>query len=259
MTRKSLKVGLVAGALTLGMTWCSTHATRAQDNAGQQAGTQQDGNANQPARRGRGQGRGPGGGAARTPTDAVERMRTQVMALDLSDDQKTKLEAIFKESDVEARTLATEVASLQGRERAQKMMPFVQGMREKVNGVLTDEQKRTMRRHTATAMAKQQVERYRRATADLGLSDEQKTKVEALLVETEKKMIDAADARPVSGPGAPDGGAVGGGRGGPGGEIARDTLAKLNEILTPEQQTKLQETLRPARGQGGGAGRPPQN
>lgn len=257
MICKTWKVGLMAGALTLGMTWCDTNTARAQDNPGQQAGAQQDGNADRPPRRGRGA--GGGGGAARSPTDAVERMRTQVMALNLSDDQKNKLEAIFKESDEGARTLATEIASLQGRERAQKMSPFVQGMREKVNSVLTDEQKQTLRRNAATATAKQQIERYRRATADLGLSDDQKTKVDALLVETEKKMIDAAATAPVAGAGGDGGG--GGARGGPLAQITRDTRAKLNEILTPEQQTKLQETMRPARGQGGGrgAGRPPQN
>lgn len=255
MTPHTLKVGLIAGALMLGMTWCGISAARAQDNAGQQPGAQKEGDADQPARPGRGQRRGPGGGMARTPTDAVERMRTHVMALDLSDDQKTKLETIFRESDEEAKTLTPEVASLRGRERAEKMTTFVQRMREKVNGVLTEDQSQAMRRMLATATAKQQIERYRRATADLGLSDEQKTRVEALLVETEKKMIDAATGLGAGGAARPEGGA----RGGPLREITRDVRAQLNEILTPEQQTKLQETLRPARGQGRGAGRSPQN
>ena len=244
---------VLAGALALGMTatWAST--ARAQDQNGQQAAAQDQG-----AQGGRrGQGRGPGGpggpgGFARNPTQAVEQLQTQVKELNLSDEQKTKLEAIFKDANEQAKTLNAEVENLQGRERAQKLMPFQRDLREKVMGVLNDEQKQTLRKNTVTRMAKQMTERYRRATADLGLSDDQKTKVEAILADTEKKIVEAAPADgPLGGGVAAGGGGQGGARGGPFAEITRDTREKITALLTDEQKTKFQEA---ARGPGGGQG-----
>ena len=242
------QVGMMAGALALGTAWCGSaaHAQEARDNdAGQQAAAQQDGD--QQNRRGRGQGRGQGGGGqlARNPAEAVEQMRTQVMELQLTDEQKTKLQAVFKDSEQKAKTLATEVEGLQGRERFEKMRPFMAELREDVNGVLTDEQRQTLERNQATRQARQMTDRYRRALADLGLSDEQKPKVEAVLADAEKRMIEARAQ-------AGAGGQGGGGRGGPMGQVMQDTRDKINEILTDEQEQKLQETMRQGRGQGGG-------
>ena len=248
---KKWQVGLLAGALTLGLAWCGTSAANAPENA-QEAGAQQDGN--QQSRRGRGQGRGAGGpAAARNPTEVVEQMKTQVMELKLTDEQKPKLEAIFKESSEQAKTLATEVEGLQGRERNQKMMGFRRDMREKVNAALTEEQRQTLRRNQATQDAKQMTDRYRRTLGELNLSDDQKTKVEAVLADGEKKMADAAAQG-----GPAEGGTAGpGGRRGGGGltrEIANDTRGKIVEILTPEQKTKFEEAMPQGRGQGGGGG-----
>ena len=127
-------------------------------------------------------------------------------------------------------------------------------LREKVTGVLTDEQKQTLRKNTVSRMAKQMTERYRRATADLGLSDDQKTKVDAVLADAEKKIVDAApaDGPPGGGAAGPNGGGAGGGRGGPFAEIGRDTREKVSALLTDEQKPKFEEAMRPRGGQGGG-------
>jgi hypothetical protein len=233
------QVGLLAGALALGSAWCTTTA-QAQD--AQNAGAQQDGQ----GRRGRGQGGGAGGGLG-NPVQAVERQQTAVMALDLKEDQKTKLQAIFKDAGEQAKTLQTEVESLQGRERMEKLQPFNRDLREKVQAVLTDEQKQTLRKNQATQQAKQMTDRYRRTLGELGLSDDQKTKVEAVLTESEKKMTEAAAQATADG----QGGGQGGGRGGPFGEINRDTREKITALLTDEQKTKFEEANR-GRGQGGG-------
>lgn len=238
----SLQSLVLAGALALGM----TSLTRAQDAAarqdGQQAGAQEQG------RRGRGQ--GGGAGAARNPTQAVEQFQTQVNELDLSADQKTKLAAIFKDAGERAKTVATEAESLQGRERNQKVMGFQRELREKVAGVLTDEQKQTLRKNNATRQAKQATQRYRRATADLGLSEDQKAKVDAVLADTEKKVAEAM----AQGGGVTDGN--GGGRAGGGQfrEVNQDTRDKISAILTAEQKTKFEEATRQRQG-GGGRGR----
>lgn len=232
----SLQSLVLAGALALGV----TSPARAQDAAaqqdGQQAGAQEQG------RRGRGQG-GGAGGFARNPTQAVEQYQTQVNELDLNAEQKTKLAAIFKDAGEQAKTVATEAESLQGRERNQKVMGFQRELREKVAGVLTDEQKQTLRKNNATRQAKQMTQRYRRATADLGLSEDQKAKVETVLADTEKK---AAEAAPVA-----DGG--GRARGGQFREITQETRDKISALLTAEQKTKFEEATRQR--QGGGRGR----
>lgn len=254
MTRShKLHAALLTGALALGMTWGASTA-RAQDQDGQQAAAQNQGG----RRRGQGGGAGGGGGFARNPTQAVEQYQTQVNELNLTADQKTSLEAIFKESGEKAKTLAAEVENLQGRERAEKLMPFQRELREKVNGVLTEEQRQTLGKNAATRQAKQITERYRRATAELGLSDDQKSKVDAILADTEKKIGEAAAQG-----GATEGGIVATpGRiraafGEPFGEINRDTSEKVTALLNDDQKTKFEEAMR-ARGgggQGGGRGR----
>jgi Spy/CpxP family protein refolding chaperone len=240
---KTWQVGVLAGAMALGMAFTTASTAKAQDN-GQQSNQQQNGE--RQGRRNRGPGGGPGGpGFARNPSQAVEAMRTQVNELKLADDQKTKIEAVFKDADEQAKKLDSEVQGLQGQERRDKMQAFNRDLREKVNGVLTEEQRQTLRKNQATRMAKQMVEGQRRRLGELDLTADQKTKVDAVLADAEKKMTDAAaQAQPADGQG-------GGRRGGPMGEVMRDTREKINQILTPEQQQKFQASG-PGRGQGGG-------
>jgi hypothetical protein len=247
------QVALLAGALAMGTTWTGVSTARAQDAAQDAARDAQPSDAEQAAQQQRRRNRGQGGGqgfGGNNPARTVEQYQTLVNELNLSADQKSKLDAIFKESGEKAKTLATEVESLQGRERREKVMAFTGEMRDKVNGVLSDEQKQTLRKNMATRQAQQMTQRYRRATADLGLSEDQKTKVEAVLTDAEKKLTEAmAQAEPGSGQGG------GRGRGGPFGEITQSTRDKINEILTPEQQEKLRETMRQGQGQGQGGRR----
>ena len=230
---KTLAAVIAVGALAAPATLL------AQDAAGGQ---------NQGQRRG---GRGAGGGfGAASPVRTVDQLKEQVNALTLKDDQKTRLDAIFKEAGEQAKSLETEVQSLQGRERAQKLQPFARDLREKVNGVLDEEQRQTLRKNTAARQGQQMVQRWKQALGQLNLTAEQQTKVDALLADAQKRMEAQAAERAASG----DQG-QGQGRGGRGGALMQETRQKINEILTADQQQKLTELMpqggRGRRGQGG--------
>ena len=206
------------------------------DNAAQPAAAQ-DGQ-DRPRRGG-----GPGGGML-SPVQTVERSREDVNALALKDDQKTRLDAIFKEAAEQAKSLETEIQSMEPRERAQKVQPFSRDLREKVSGVLDEEQRQTLRKNRATRQGKEMVDRWKRALGELNLTSDQQTKVDTVLADAQKRIeTQAAEA----------GDGQGGGRGGRGGAGNQETRQKIQEILTPEQQQKLSEVM-PQRGGGRGRG-----
>ena len=250
------RLRLLTIGLTLGVA-AAPAALRAQDDAQRGQGRRQGQGQNQGQnagqgegerpRRGRGGPGGPGGFGRQTPTQSVERSKEDVMALDLKDEQKTKLDAIYKDAAEKAKSLETEVASLQGRERAEKLQPFGRDLREKVNGVLTDEQRQALRKKMAGRMAEQMTDRWKRALGELNLTSEQQTKVDAVLADARKKAeTQAAEADPGQG--------GGGGRGGQLFAGMQETRQKIQDILTPEQKQKLDE-LMPQRGRGGQGGR----
>ena len=189
-------------------------------------------------RRGRGQ-----GGGALNPVQTVERSREDVNALTLKDDQRTRLDAIFKEAAEQAKSLETEIQSMEPRERAQKVQPFNRELREKVAGVLDEQQRQTLRKNMATRQGKEMVDRWKRALGELNLTSEQQIKVDAVLADAQKRMETRA---------AEAGDGQGGGRGARGGGGNQETRQKIQEILTADQQQKLSEVM-PQRG--GGRGR----
>jgi hypothetical protein len=248
--------GLLGAALALGL--AVPLAAPAQD-AGAAAGSAQQDDARQAqeraGRRGRGQGQG-GFGAARNPAQAVDQWRQDVNGLKLRDEQKGRLDAVFKDAGEQAKSLETELQSIQPRERAEKVQPFMRDLRRNVFGVLDDEQRQELRRTQGARQGRQAAERLRRATADLGLTAEQQPKVDALLADMEKKAGDlaarAGDNAAAGGAASPDGG--GRGQGGPMAALNRETREKLNGILTAEQRQKLDERMQQGRRGRRGAG-----
>src|SRR5687767_9577629 len=94
----TLRGGLFGGAMAPGLAWVPMTAG-AQDAASGGAAQQDDAQQAQGQGRGRRGGGGFGGqGAARNPAEAVDRMREDVNALKLRDEQKGRLDAVFKEA-----------------------------------------------------------------------------------------------------------------------------------------------------------------
>jgi Spy/CpxP family protein refolding chaperone len=210
--------------------------------AAQQAAAQdqQPGQEEQAADRRRRRQQGGGGGQF---GGGAARMEDVVKELDLTAEQKPKVEAIF----AEMRTASQEARSLQGEERRQKMQQTQRDMREKLNAVLTAEQQQKLRTAMTKQQATQMTQRLRGAVGQLGLSQDQQTKVDAILSDTEKKVGElASQAQPQDA----------GNRGGGGREFRaamQEARQKINEVLTPEQQTKFAE-LAPEGGRGQGQG-----
>lgn len=241
---------LMAAALGLAVVAMSPAAS-AQDAAGPDDAAQAA-NQDRPRRA-----RGQGGGGGQDPVRTVEQLRQQVNALTLKPDQKTKLDALFTESLEQAKSLQTEVQSLERRERAQKLQPFGRTLREKVLAALDEEQRQTLRRNSATRQGRQTTERWKRALGQLSLSADQQTKVDAVRADAQKQIETRATEAPAERPADPS--ADGGGRRGAGGGrtagLTRETRQKIEEILTAEQRTKLAEVMPQGRRRGGrGAG-----
>ena len=271
MRFEQLRIGLLAAGIMFGV----AGVTYAQDAApapaaGEQPKTDEakpaEGNATpaagaeQDERRGR-RGEGRGGNPARM----LQRMQESFGDLNLSDEQKSKVQAIIDKAKPQLEALAKETASLEPRERATKMREAVQPVREELMSVLDETQRQKLREKMEAARAAgggggggrgglPMLQNLKANLEQLGLSEDQKKQVDALIADTEKQFAAIrAEAGGQGNAGAPGGEARAKFR-----EVMQANRKKLNEILTPEQQQKLRE-LSPRRGQGaGGNGRPPE-
>jgi Spy/CpxP family protein refolding chaperone len=229
-----VRLGLFAGAIALaGFAPSFVPAQDAAPATGDaKPAAAQDAEQAQARERRRRQGGGQGG----------VRPEEVIKELDLTDEQKTKVEAILAES----RTAQQEARTLQGEERRQKMQEVQRSQREKLNAVLNAEQQQKFQQAMAKAQATQGMQRVRSAVSQLGLSQEQQTKVDAIFADADKKVREAS-AQPQ------EAGAGGRGRGGPYRAVMQETRQKINEVLTDDQKTKFAE-LAPEGGRGQGQG-----
>lgn len=266
MRFEQLRIGLLTAGITIGF----AGMTHAQDAAPAPAAGEQPKTEAKPAegdaapaagaergREGRGR-RGEGRGA--NPARMLQRMQESFNDLNLSDEQKTKIQAIVDKAKPQLEALAKETESLEPRQRAKKMRETVQPVREELMSVLDETQRQKLREKMEVARAAggggggpgglPMLQNLKANLEQLGLSEDQKKQVDALIADTEKQF---AAIRAEAGQGNAGGEARAKFR-----EVMQANRKRLNEILTPEQQRKLRD-LSPRRGQGaGGKGRPPE-
>lgn len=172
------------------------------------------------------------------PQIVLKRWRTVTDALDLGDNQKKKVDAILDEADKSAADMMPDLKDLAPRERIQKVGPFLKGIHDQIAELLDDRQRQQFQQKTAPGgplMA------LRQNLQKLDLSDEQKQKVRELMMDMQSK---ARDLRESAGNGDDMREKMQG--------LQQELRDRLKDILTPEQQQKLQDLT----GQeGGGAGR----
>src|SRR5688500_14402229 len=175
----------------------------------------------------------------------LDRARAAVDELQLTPEQKTKVDAIFKEARAELDGLKTQLESMDLRERMAEAREFFEGVRADLAFVLTPEQRQQMQQKLeqlrqnaaggAGAMPPPGIlaERLREALPQLKLSDEQAQRAKALFDDVRpradalRQQIETgdADARQKAR------------------ELSEETRQKLREILTPQQQEQLRQMM----------------
>lgn len=177
--------------------------------------------------------RGPKGelGAA-----LLRRMQDQLANLDLTAEQTTAVDKILADvkeqvaalrADVQAKT--TTPAELRNRIQA-----LAQETRQKIMEVLTPEQKQKAREQMAANGPLAMLERIQKAVAELNLTDDQKTKMQAIVADVreqakgirEKAQNDRQAATQELQ------------------KLLRDSREKIMQLLTPEQSQKLAELVK---------------
>jgi hypothetical protein len=182
----------------------------------------------------------------------IARAREIVSGLNLSDEQKRKVDEVLKNAAAEGRELMGEMEDVSPLDRMERMRERFTDVREQVAAVLNDEQKKAFRekieayrRELAGAAPGQNlrpgqlVDRLRENLAKLDLTPEQKTKVDAAIEDvrgTMKELREAVQA---------------------GDEMAREKLGvaiqdartEITAILTPAQREKLRGMMQSAPGE----------
>jgi hypothetical protein len=191
----------------------------------------------------------------------IERIEQAMADLKLSDEQKGKIQDILNDARQQLRTAKADLDKLEPAQRAQKIGPMLQQLREDLMSVLDNDQKskleekmqqfrqRMREREKTFAPATQPsaksenaappfrpgviLERVRDNLEKLNLSAEQKEKVDKLFEETKSKGQELMQQAREGGEDAKQRLR----------ELAQQSRKKLGEILSPEQLEKLRQLM----------------
>lgn len=183
----------------------------------------------------------PRGGAEQGRRFSAEGYKTAVLEV-AKEDQKKQLEAAFAKAQEKMTALRAEGGDRQA--AGEKLMAINQELRADISKILNEEQQQQVRQKMAVSGVGRgpgQIDFEK-----LGLNEDQKAKVQKLNEELREKMSKLRDE-------------AGGDRQAMGEKmraLMEERTAKLKEILTPEQQQKLQAMMAEQRGGEGRPGRP---
>jgi Spy/CpxP family protein refolding chaperone len=191
------------------------------------------------------------GPAGREPGQMLKMLHERLDKLDLSADQKKQIAQIMSDTEAQIKQTMQETRGGSQDDRRQKFQTIMGDLREKIGGVLSDEQKQKLQQEMAAARAgnggqANPLNRVRENLDKLALSDDQKSKASAVLDDAQKKMTDIREQ-------------LQNGNGDPqqaqekGQAIRDDVKNKLADILTKEQQDKLHDLMEAGGGPGPGS------
>ncbi len=189
-------------------------------------------------------------GEARAPGQVLEKLRAAMDDLNLSADQKQKVEQIFRDAMTDARGNREKNQSGSPQDRAAQFRTRMAEIRDKVEAVLTPDQKVKLE-EKLTALRKERndngptsqpagarpgmmLESFRQAVKELDLNGDQKTKVEAVLKQAgEKLQAMRSEFQAGKSEGMRDKLQ----------EIMQTARTDIAEILTPDQKDKLRTLM----------------
>ncbi len=173
----------------------------------------------------------------------MQRIRTNLSELGLSDDQNTRIDSILEDMAKQTRQLAPELRDLTPQERIQRLKPVLDELRTKVDAVLTAEQAQSLGQKMpgifgarggagAGAAPPDQLKVVQQALGEFDLSPDQKQKISGLISQARQQIdelrLKANDGEPI-GPRVQ--------------QIRADMRDKFSDILTPDQMTQLRELI----------------
>jgi Spy/CpxP family protein refolding chaperone/peroxiredoxin len=195
----------------------------------------------------------------------LERFREIAQDLQLSDEQKQKVQQIAEDARTEFGSMAQELRTMDPQERGQKLRELTNGVRDQIRQVLNPDQKATFDEKVQELRGQLQqrfgggdgattqpgsapgegpgqmlLRRFQEGVAKLELTDDQKTKVKSILDDASTKMQELR-AKVASGASRDE-------LREQGRQIATDLREKLTGVLTPEQRAKLRESMQGALG-----------
>ena len=220
---------------------------------------------------------GPGGGERGGML--LERARSAMEGLNLTDDQKSKVEEIFKKARTDFEAMRPDLQTMDPQVRYQKIGEFVKGVREELSQVLTADQRAEMDKKLAQGQQNfrgapptsapaggaargagprtgqnggpfSYFDKLRDNLSKLDLTDDQKAKIKELGDDLKAKGQALREEAQNGGQGVREKVR----------DLFQETRQKLAGILTPDQQEKLREMMGrpgdpPTTGPAGGAGR----
>jgi Spy/CpxP family protein refolding chaperone len=192
------------------------------------------------------------------PGQIIDEFRKIAKDLNLTDEQKTKVEAALKTAAEEFKTLRDD-DTIDPRDRRTRAEEIFGTLRKDMNGALNEEQRATLKKKMAerrpqggqrpgtegpgpTTRPGPLGQRLRENLEKLDLTDDQKKKVEAVLADAKKQGEELREGLMSGDEQARE----------QFGAIMMDVRRQIGEILTPEQRDKLTEMMPPpGEGQGG--------
>jgi peroxiredoxin len=210
-------------------------------------------------REGRGEGAEGGRRMGPPPGQLIDTFRNLAKDLNLSEDQKTKVEAALKTAGEEWKSLQGDLESMDPKDRRDKVRGLLEKLRTDVEASLNEEQVQALKKKMSelrpggqrpvgegngpAPRPGQLFERLRENFDKLGVSEDQKKKLDSIFADAKKQIEEIRDdlmngdeaARQKMG------------------EIMGDARKEIGEVLTQEQRDKLRE-LMPQPGQGGPGG-----
>ena len=166
------------------------------------------------------------------PDVLIQRLRGQLSEMKLTDDQKQKIDDAMSKAGQSLKMLDQELQNATQEQRAGRMREIFNDLRDQIRSVLTPEQQQELRSKIAGSVANR-LQRLREGLAKIGLSDDQKQKIQALLSDMQTKLEQARKEAAASG-----------------GEVADKLRAqgaelreKLAAILTDEQREQLRDLM----------------